>query len=121
MSHRQGRDSLEGSNSHQSKMKWLWVLSIFTYAFILCASLPQATQDLDFELYDINQLLIDIGRETKAAREEVEYIQRNGTSIGELFEMPLLLNHISLIKEMATSAVGASNAVIAAMARQYQS
>jgi len=43
--------------------------------------------------------------------------RRPAVSVGEMFEMAMLLNHFSQITEMSTNVVGASHASASAMAR----
>lgn len=41
-------------------------------------------------------------------------------SIGDMFEMQMLMNHLSQLSEMSTSVVSASNSAIASMARNVK-
>lgn len=43
--------------------------------------------------------------------------RRSSISIGDMFEMQMLMNHLSQLSEMASSVVQASNAAIMSMAR----
>jgi hypothetical protein len=59
---------------------------------------------------------------TKSCQTKLSIIQRNrsSVSIGDMFEMQMLMNHLSQISEMATSVVSASNSAISSMARNVK-
>ncbi len=46
--------------------------------------------------------------------------RRSAISIGDMFEMQMLMNHLSQLSEMATNVVSASNAAISSMARNVK-
>lgn len=46
--------------------------------------------------------------------------RRSSISIGDMFEMQMLMNHLSQLSEMSTSIVAASNSAIADMARNVK-
>jgi len=46
--------------------------------------------------------------------------RRSAISIGDMFEMQMLMNHLSQLSEMSTNVVSASNAAITAMARNIK-
>lgn len=46
--------------------------------------------------------------------------RRSSISIGDMFEMQMLMNHLSQLSEMATNVVSASNSAIADMARNVK-
>lgn len=46
---------------------------------------------------------------------------RSSISIGDMFEMQMLMNHLSQLSEMATDVVSASNTAISSMARNIKS
>jgi len=46
--------------------------------------------------------------------------RRSAISIGDMFEMQMLMNHLSQLSEMSTSVVSAANSVIADMARNVK-
>lgn len=46
--------------------------------------------------------------------------RRSSISIGDMFEMQMLMNHLSQLSEMSTSVVSASNSAIASMARNVK-
>lgn len=45
---------------------------------------------------------------------------RSSISIGDMFEMQMLMNHLSQLSEMSTSVVSASNSAIARMAQNIK-
>lgn len=45
---------------------------------------------------------------------------RSSISIGDMFEMQMLMNHLSQLSEMATSVVSAANSAIARMAQNIK-
>ena len=46
--------------------------------------------------------------------------RRSAISIGDMFEMQMLMNHLSQLSEMSTSVVSASNTAISSMARNVK-
>lgn len=46
--------------------------------------------------------------------------RRSAISIGDMFEMQMLMNHLSQLSEMSTSVVSASNSAIGSMARNLK-
>lgn len=46
--------------------------------------------------------------------------RRSSISIGDMFEMQMLMNHLSQLSEMSTAIVSASNSAIASMARNVK-
>jgi len=46
--------------------------------------------------------------------------RRSAISIGDMFEMQMLMNHLSQLSEMSTAVVSASNSAIASMARNVK-
>jgi len=46
--------------------------------------------------------------------------RRSAISIGDMFEMQMLMNNLSQLSEMSTSVVSASNTAIASMARNVK-
>lgn len=46
--------------------------------------------------------------------------RRSAISIGDMFEMQMLMNHLSQLSEMSNSVVAASNSAIASMARNVK-
>lgn len=46
--------------------------------------------------------------------------RRSAISIGDMFEMQMLMNHLSQLSEMTTNVVSAANAAISSMARNIK-
>ena len=46
--------------------------------------------------------------------------RRGDISIGDMFEMQMLVNHLTQLSEMSTNVVAASNAAISSMARNLK-
>ena len=46
--------------------------------------------------------------------------RRSAISIGDMFEMQMLMNHLSQLSEMSTNVVSASNSAISSMARNIK-
>jgi hypothetical protein len=46
--------------------------------------------------------------------------RRSAISIGDMFEMQMLMNHLSQLSEMSSNVVAASNAAISSMARNIK-
>jgi hypothetical protein len=46
--------------------------------------------------------------------------RRSAISIGDMFEMQMLMNHLSQLSEMSTAVVSASNSAIGSMARNVK-
>lgn len=72
--------------------------------------------------FDVGNLFHIINDATKSAQAKLREIQarRSAVSIGDMFEMQMLMNHLSQLSEMATSVVSASNTAIASMARNVK-
>jgi len=47
--------------------------------------------------------------------------RRSAISIGDMFEMQMLMNHLAQLSEMATSVVSASNSAISRMSQNIKS
>lgn len=73
--------------------------------------------------FSVKVLFEVINNATISARTKLSSIQgrRSAISIGDMFEMQMLMNHLSQLSEMATSVVSASNSAIASMARNLKS
>jgi len=69
---------------------------------------------------DVLFKLINIA--TLSAQAKLQEIQnrRSAVSIGDMFEMQMLMNHLAQLSEMATSVVSACNTCIADMARNVK-
>jgi len=73
--------------------------------------------------FNVATLFKVINNATVSARAKLSSIsaRQSAISIGDMFEMQMLMNHLSQLSEMATSVVSASNSAIADMARNVKS
>ena len=73
----------------------------------------------DREAFDMETLISIVTDATVSAKTKLEDIKsrRSAISIGDMFEMQMLMNHLSQLSEMSTSVVSASNTAILSMAR----
>jgi len=73
--------------------------------------------------FSVKALFQVINNATISAKAKLSSIKsrRSSISIGDMFEMQMLMNHLSQLSEMATSVVSASNSAIADMARNVKS
>jgi len=69
--------------------------------------------------FSVNALFGIINDATISAKTKLLEIQsrRSAISIGDMFEMQMLMNHLSQLSEMSTGVVSASNTAIMSMAR----
>ena len=72
--------------------------------------------------FSVQGLFAVINTATKSAQAKLSAISANKSSIsiGDMFEMQMLMNHLSQLSEMSTSVVSASNSAIADMARNVK-
>ena len=68
--------------------------------------------------FDVKQLFSVLNDATASAKAKLSRIKdmKSSISIGDMFEMQMLMNHLSQLSEMATGVVGASNDAIKSMA-----
>lgn len=73
--------------------------------------------------FSVKSLFEIINNATISAKSKLSSIKsrRSAISIGDMFEMQMLMNHLSQLSEMSTSVVSASNSAIASMARNLKS
>ncbi|MEI8125963.1 MAG: DUF5407 family protein [Parachlamydiaceae bacterium] len=73
--------------------------------------------------FSVGILFKTINNATNSAKAKLSSIKsrRSAISIGDMFEMQMLMNHLSQLSEMTTSVVSASNSAIADMARNVKS
>ncbi len=78
-----------------------------------------AQQLLGFSVQDLFKVVTDA---TLSAQAKLNVIKsrRSSISIGDMFEMQMLMNHLSQSSEMATNVVAASNTAISSMARNVK-
>ena len=63
-----------------------------------------------------------VNNATASAKQKLLEIQslRSSVSIGDMFEMQMLMNHLSQLSEMATSTISAANSAIQRMAQNIK-
>jgi len=73
--------------------------------------------------FNVQSLFQIINYATLSAKAKLVEIQsrRSAISIGDMFEMQMLMNHLSQLSEMSTAVVSASNTAILSMARNVKS
>jgi len=72
-----------------------------------------------FSVGDLFRLISDATASAKAKLLEIKD-QKSAISIGDMFEMQMLMNHLSQLSEMSTSVVSASHTAISSMARNVK-
>jgi hypothetical protein len=72
--------------------------------------------------FNVQALFSIVNNATVSAQTKLKEIQskKSSISIGDMFEMQMLMNHLSQISEMATSVVSASNTAISSMSRNIK-
>jgi len=72
--------------------------------------------------FSVQDLFSLVNTATASAKAKLLEIQsrRSAISIGDMFEMQMLMNHLSQLSEMSTSVVSASNTAISSMARNVK-
>jgi hypothetical protein len=72
--------------------------------------------------FGIQSLFKIVSDATVSAKSKLLEIKnrRSAISIGDMFEMQMLMNHLSQLSEMSTNVVSASNAAISSMARNIK-
>jgi len=72
--------------------------------------------------FSVTDLFSLVNTATASAKAKLLEIQarRSAISIGDMFEMQMLMNHLSQLSEMSTSVVSASNTAISSMARNVK-
>lgn len=73
--------------------------------------------------FSVKVLFAVINNATVSAKAKLSAIKnrRSSISIGDMFEMQMLMNHLSQLSEMATAVVSASNTAISSMSRNIKS
>ena len=79
----------------------------------------QAVTQSGFNVRQLFEIVNDATLSAKAKLLEIRS-RRSAISIGDMFEMQMLMNHLSQISEMATAVVSASNSAISSMARNVK-
>ncbi|MCB1114118.1 MAG: DUF5407 domain-containing protein [Chlamydiia bacterium] len=72
--------------------------------------------------FSVQDLFTIVNDATNSAKEKLLQIKNNRSaiSIGDMFEMQMLMNHLSQLSEMSTSVVSASNSAIQRMAQNVK-
>ena len=73
--------------------------------------------------FSFSQLIQIVANATKSAQAKLTQIsgRRSSISIADMFDMQLLMNHLSQLSEMTTAIVNAANGAIQSMARNIKS
>lgn len=72
--------------------------------------------------FNVNFLIGVVNDATISAKQKLEILKarRSSISIADMFDMQMLMNHLSQLSEMSTSVVSASNTAISSMARNVK-
>lgn len=72
--------------------------------------------------FDISFLSNIVNAATISAKAKLAVLQarRSSISVADMFDMQILMNHLSQLSEMATNVVSAANSAIASMARNVK-
>ena len=72
--------------------------------------------------FDVSKLFAIVNQAVLSAKVKLSEINKNKSSIsiGDMFEMQMLMNHLSQLSEMSTSVVSASNSAIQRMAQNVK-
>lgn len=82
-------------------------------------SLHSGAKQSGFSVTDLFSLVNTATTSAKAKLLEIQS-RRSAISIGDMFEMQMLMNHLSQLSEMSTSVVSASHTAISSMARNVK-
>lgn len=72
-----------------------------------------------FNVSDLFRLISDATASAKAKLLEIKD-QKSAISIGDMFEMQMLMNHLAQLSEMSTAVVSAAHTAISSMARNVK-
>lgn len=72
--------------------------------------------------FKVDFLISIVNDATVSAKRKLEILKarRSSISIADMFDMQMLMNHLSQLSEMSTSVVSASNSAISSMARNVK-
>jgi hypothetical protein len=72
--------------------------------------------------FSVDFLISVVNDATVSAKRKLETLKarRSSISIADMFDMQMLMNHLSQLSEMSTNVVGASNNAIMSMARNVK-
>jgi hypothetical protein len=74
------------------------------------------------EGFKVDFLISIVNDATVSAKRKLEILKarRSSISIADMFDMQMLMNHLSQLSEMSTAVVSASNSAISSMARNVK-
>ena len=74
------------------------------------------------EAFNMGDLISIVTNATVSAKQKIQEMQnrRSAISIGDMFDMQMLMNHLSQLSEMCNSVVSACNTAIMSMARNVK-
>lgn len=74
------------------------------------------------EGFSVRDLFLVVNEATRSAKVKLMEIKDrvSAISIGDMFEMQMLMNHLAQLSEMSTAVVSASNSAISSMARNVK-
>ncbi|CUI15976.1 hypothetical protein PNK_0339 [Candidatus Protochlamydia naegleriophila] len=72
--------------------------------------------------FKVDFLISIVNDATVSAKRKLEILKarRSSISIADMFDMQMLMNHLSQLSEMSTAVVSASNSAISSMARNVK-
>ncbi len=72
--------------------------------------------------FTVQQLFLVVNNAVASAQAQLQLIaaNRSSVSIGDMFQMQMLMNHLSQLSEMATDVVQSSNSALMSMARNIK-
>jgi len=75
------------------------------------------------EGFNVDDMFDTLSETTKAAQEKMKALKGEGETISivDMFEMQMIMNHLSQLSEMSTSVVSAAGSAISSMARNVKS
>lgn len=76
-------------------------------------------RQVGFSVHDLFHVVHNATISAKAKLLQIKS-RRSAISIGDMFEMQMLMNHLSQLSEMSTSVVAAANSAIMSMARNVK-
>ncbi len=81
-----------------------------------------ATKAQEHVGFDVKSLFSIITTATVQAKSKLQQIhgRRSAISIADMFEMQMLMNHLSQVSEMSTNVVASSNSAIQSMSRNVK-
>jgi len=80
---------------------------------------PGSSPHSGFSVTDLFSLVNTATASAKAKLLEIQ-ARRSAISIADMFEMQMLMNHLSQLSEMSTSVVSASHTAVSSMARNVK-